>query len=411
MASPSALERRTLRVLVAAQVFGGAGFFIGIAVIALLARDVSGSEALSGLGPAMTVAAAALGAIPLSALMDSAGRRPGLVAGYCVGATGAVVVLAAAAADSFLLLCAGLGLFGFGWTASLLSRYAGADLSPAERRARAMSTVLFATAAGAILGPNLASAAESLGDPLGVPDRAGAFAVSAVAFLAAAAVVFALLRPDPLLIARRLGEEPVDAADESVAPGSPLTLMTSGAAGLGLSAMLTANLVMTGIMTMTPLQLVDHGETLSVVGIVVSVHVAGMFLPSPLTGRLADRLGRLPVIRASAVVLLGAGVLAGAGHEATVLVGIALVLLGVGWNLGLIGGSALLTDAVPVDARPRVQGRADLAMGLAGATGGAGSGIALGAGGFVLLAALGAGFALVLLAATTRRTPTPRPVG
>jgi MFS family permease len=406
--SVTALERRTLRVLVAAQIVGGAGFFVGLAVIALLARDLSGSDTASGLAPALAVLASALAAIPLSALMDRRGRRPGLALGYAVGAVGTAVVLAAAAADSFGLYCAGVALFGVAYSSALLSRYAGADLSPAERRARAMSTVLFATAAGAILGPNLASLAEGLGDPLGVPDRAGPFAVSGACFVLATGVLLALLRPDPLLASRSEAGGSDDAAAVSEVPLRDQLL--SGPAALGICAMLTANIVMVGIMTMTPIQLVDHGQTLTVVGVVLSVHVAGMFLPSPITGHLSDRLGRLPVIRASAVVLAVSGTVAAFGHESTVLVGVALALLGVGWNLGLVGGSALLTDSIAPAVRARAQGFADLAMGLAGAVGSVSSGVVLGAGGFALLASLGAGLAMVLLAVSARGRIEPRPV-
>jgi MFS family permease len=402
----SSLERRTLWVLVAAQVVAGAGFFVGIAVIALLARDLSGSDTASGLAPALAVLASALAATPLSSFMDRRGRRPGLALGYATGAVGTVVVLLAAAADSFAGLLAGVGLFGVAYTSALLSRYAGADLSPADRRARAMSTVLFATAAGAILGPNFASLAEGLGDPLGVPDHAAPFALSGACFVVAAGILLGLLRPDPLLTARA-----ADGADSDAGPvgdGPLRSQLLHGPAALAIGAMLTANVVMVGIMTMTPIQLVDHGETLTVVGVVLSVHVAGMFLPSPVTGWLSDRVGRLPVIRAAAVVLAVSGSVAAFGHESTGLVGVALFLLGVGWNMGLVGGSALLTDSVAPELRTRAQGAADLAMGLAGAAGSASSGVVLGAGGFALLASLGAGFALVLLAVSIRGWMEPR---
>jgi len=156
------------------------------------------------------------------------------------------------------------------------------------------------------------------------------------------------------------------------------------------------------------LHLVDHGHSLGVVGVVISVHVAGMFLPSPLSGWLCDRWGRIPVIAAGGVALLcAAAVGAIADPNASAPIGVSLVLLGLGWNLGIVGGGTLLTDALSVGERPRVQGAADLAMGMAGALGGLASGAVLAAGGFLLLCVLAAGvIAPLLLVLMRTRTGT-----
>jgi len=391
------LERRTLRVLVCAQVLGGVGLFVGLAVIALVVRDLSGSAALSGLAPAIAVAASALAALPLSALTGRAGRRWGLAAGYGAGATGAAIVVAAAQVGSFALLCVGVAFFGVGNTSNLLARYAGVDLAPPQRRARAMSTVLLATAAGAILGPNLAASAEGLP----VAPFAGAYLVSIAAYLLAAGVLLVALRPDPLLVARRLAtQEAADGAPPVADVGTGTTL--PGAAAIGVSAMVLVNLTMVGVMTMTPVHLTQEGHGLTLVGLVISVHVAGMFLPSPLTGRLSDRFGPLAVIAGGGVVLVAAGAVGAAGAGSPLVVGVALALLGVAWNLGLLGGSALLTDATPIAHRTRVQGRADLVMGGAGALGSVASAPVLALGGFVALGAAAVVLALVLLAVAVR---------
>lgn len=390
------LQRRTLRVLVAAQVFGGAGFFLGFAVSVLLARELTEDEALIGIPVAISVACAALLSGPLGSWMQRAGRRPGLVAGQMCGAVGAAAVVVAAHEGSFVGFCVAMGLFGAGNASNLLARYAASDLPPPDRRGRAISTVLLATAAGAILGPNLAETAGALGDSLGVPDEAAPYAISAVLLVVSAGIVLALLRPDPLLEARALHIEAGGAADAE-GEGPVWTRM----ALTGVASMVLANVTMVAIMTMTPIHLDDAGQSLGVVGLVISLHVAGMFLPSPLTGILVDRVGRLQVIAASGVVLIVAAGLAlpSSGHD-TALVIAALVLLGLGWNLGLIGGSTLLTDSVPLGQRARAQGRADLAMGLAGALGSLASGPLMHGGGFGLLALVGAfmGAGLVLVA-------------
>jgi MFS family permease len=408
------VQRRTIRVLVAAQVFAGAGFFLGFAVSVLLARELTDNESLIGVPVAIAVAAAALVAGPFGTWMGRAGRRPALVTGQLVGALGAAAVVLSARAESFALFCVAMAAFGVGNAANLFARYAASDLPPADRRGRAISAILLAMAAGAILGPNLADAAGGLGDELGVVSVAAPFAVSSLLLAIAAAVIAVALRPDPLLTARALpeAESPTGAASEAEAvseaaveahapEGAEEPLRWSRMALTGAAAIVLANVVMVSIMTMTPIHLDDADQSLAVVGLVISLHVAGMFLPSPVSGVLVDRAGRLPVIAASGVVLIAAGGLAlpSSGHDTELIIA-ALVLLGIGWNLGLVGGSALLTDSVPIGARARAQGQADMAMGAAGALGSLASGPAMDAGGFGALAVFGAclGGALVLIA-------------
>jgi MFS family permease len=392
------LQRRSIRVLIAAQVLGGAGFFLGLAVAVLLARELTDSDSLVGIPTALAIAASAAAAGPLGSWMQRSGRRPGLVAGQLTGAIGAIVIVFAAKEESFPLLCAGMAVFGVGNTSNLLARYAASDLPPPERRGRAISTVLLATAAGAILGPNLAEAAGDLGDELSVVPEAAPFAISAVLLAICSAVTWVFLRPDPLLSARELGAKEAPPGGETPDPSGPIWTRM---ALTGAAAIVLANLVMVSIMTMTPLHLDDADQSLGVVGLVISLHVAGMFLPSPVTGVLVDRWGRVPVIAAAGFVLILAGGLAvpTSGHD-TALIIAALVALGIGWNFGLLGGSTLLTDSIPLEHRARAQGQADMAMGAAGALGSLASGPVLESAGYGILAVAGSvGGALLVLVA------------
>ncbi len=402
MPSRTAIQRRTLRTLATAQVLSGCAFFLGISVAALLARDVSGQEALSGVPLAFGVISAALAAAPMSSWMARVGRRPGLVTGQLIAACGAAVVVAAAAAESFPLLCVGMAAFGIGNTSNLLARYAATDLAPAQRRARAISVVLLATAAGAIVGPNLASQTEPLADWLGVVDSAGPFAVSVVLYALAASTLLVLLRPDPLLSARQL--DGVTPAAGTGALDALRTLPDWPALALtGVTAMAIGNVAMVAVMTMTPVHMEDAGQSLSAVGLVLSLHVAGMYLPSPLSGALADRYGRLPVLAAGGATLIAAGVCSAlAPGDHTPLVAVALVLLGIGWNFGLVGGSALITDAVAPERRPQTQGAADLVMGLTGALGSLTAGPLFHAGAFGLLGVGAAVLGLLLILVASR---------
>lgn len=396
------LQRRTLRVLVLTQLLGGVGLAAGVAVGALLGQELLGGDALSGLPSGVATGGGALAALPISKVMARAGRRPGLALGYALGAFGASVVVAAAATSSVVLLVVGMFLFGAGNTASLLARYAAADLAPATRRGRAVSTVLFATTFGAIAGPNLVEPAGVLARAVGLPELAGPFLLSVVAYSCAATAVTVLLRPDPLLTARAGQPE----ASGPAPAGSVWPMLLRGPALIGVSTMVAAQLVMVAMMTMTPVHMITHGHGLGIIGFVISAHLAGMYLFSPVGGWCTDRFGRPATIRTGAALLATAGLLGAFASPGSVAVlAVALFLLGLGWSFALVGGSALLTDTVPLASRAQAQGRADLLVGLAGATGGLGSGLVLALSGFTAIGLLTAAVAAALLAAGRAAAP------
>jgi len=397
-----ALQRRTIRVLVAAQVLGGLGGSAAAAA-ALLALDMTGSAALASLPLALIVVGSAALVMPVSALSRRAGRRAGLTTALVLAATGAALTVVAAELDSFALLLAGSALFGGGTTAVMLARYAAADLSTPGERGRAIGTVVFATTFGAVAGPNLLEPAGHVAASAGLPELSGLYLCAALAFSGAALLLFGLLRPDPLRVAMALEREQPDA---TAAPSLPLrALLASPAALTGLATMVVANFAMVAVMAMAPVHMHQHGHDLRVVGLVVSLHVAGMFAPAPLTGRLTDRFGAVPVAAGGTALLVVSGILAGSGHGA-VLLAVGLTLLGVGWNAGLIAGSTLLASAVPLAQRPRAEGAGELAMGFTAAGATAVAGPVVGIAGYAALtfsAALAAVALVPLLVAVRRR--------
>jgi MFS family permease len=405
-------QRRTIRVLVAGQVLGGVGVGSGIAVGGLIAEEVSGSTALSGLAQTATVLGAALAALPMARLMSARGRRPGLVTGYAVALTGAVLVVLASVIRSFPLVLLGTTMLGSGTATNLQARYTATDLAPAEHRARALSTVVWATTVGVVLGPNLVGPGGRLAAAVGLPSLAGPLLFSAAAFSVAGVVVLAALRPDPLLEARRrLGVDSAVRRRHASFADSVRAVVGSRRAVLGLSAIALGHTVMVSVMVMTPLHMRHEGAELRVVGLVISVHVAGMYALSPLVGWLADRLGRVAVILLGQAVLLLAVAVAGsaAGHDHTAL-GVGLFLLGLGWSCALVAGSTLLSESVAEEARPGVQGTSDFVMGLCGAAGGALAGVVVGGPGYGVLNAL-AGLLVVpvVVAAGLARRSGPEP--
>ncbi|WP_309030772.1 MFS transporter [Streptomyces alfalfae] len=397
-----ALRRRTTAVLIASQILGGLGVPIGIALAPVLATEVSGSEAFSGLAPTASVAGTALLSLPLAALMTARGRRPGLVLAYVIGAVGAGLVVLASVIGSFPLLLAGMAAFGAGSSANLQARFAAADLVEPDRRGRAISHVIWATTIGSVLGPNIAAPTSRLFEGTSVPEQARPFLFAAGIFAVAALVVAVLLRPDPLLTARALApREDENPRSRSLRAGVA-AVKASPMARLALVTVAASHTVMVSIMVMTPVDLGHHGASLELVGLVISSHIAGMYAFSPVLGWLADRFGRLSVI-GLAVGLLGcAALLAGTAGPSHAQTAAGLFVLGLGWSAGLVAGSALLTDSVPQPARAAVQGLSDLTMNTAAGIGGAMAGLIVAKAGYGWLNLVG-GLVLLPLAALTLR--------
>jgi MFS family permease len=405
MTATAELQRRTLRVLVVAQVLSGAGLAAGITVGALLAQDMLGSTGLAGLPSALFTGGSALAAVTIGRLSQQRGRRPGLATGYAVGAAGSAGIVVAAVVDSPVLLFVSLFVYGAGSAANLQARYAGADLADPRHRARAISTVLVATTLGGVLGPLLAAPTGDLAHMVGVPHLAGPFMLAGVAYAAAATVLATRLRPDPLLHAREVAarEEETATATTAATPGpvpAADDARVSNGILVGSVVMVLTQAVMVAIMTMTPVHMHDHGHGTAAAGMVIAVHVAAMYLPSPITGRLVDRVGRTTMAVVSGATLLAAGlVAASAPDDSVALLALALALLGIGWNFGLVSGTAIITDAVPLASRARTQGLVDLSIAIAGAGGGLASGIVVDVAGYSMLSLGGGLLALAIVPA------------
>ncbi|WP_394435012.1 MFS transporter [Streptomyces sp. SGAir0957] len=371
----SVLQRRTQRVLVASQILGGLGTATGIALAAVLAKKVSGDEALSGLASTASVAGTAVLSMPLAALMNARGRRAGLVLAYVVGALGAALTVLAAGVGNFPLLLIGLAGFGAASSANLQARYAAADLAAPDRRARAISTVVWATTIGAVLGPNIAAPAGRSVAGLGIPAEAGPFVWAAGVFLAAAGLVQLTLRPDPLLTARALAPAEERTREARSLRAGFAAVSASPRARLALVTVAVSHTAMVSVMSMTPVDLEHHGAGIELIGLVISGHIAGMYAFSPVMGRLADRYGRLTVIGLAVGLLACAALLAGTAGGGHAQSAAGLFVLGLGWSAGLVAGSALLTDSVPGAARAAAQGLSDLTTSLSAGIGGATAGL------------------------------------
>jgi len=404
-----AIQRRTLQTLVASQAVGALGITIGIATASLLARDLSGSEELAGLAQTTQVFGAAIGSWLLARLMGARGRRIGLVTGYLVGASGAALAVVAGVVGSMTLLLVGACLLGATSSANYAARYAATDLSTPGSRGRSLSIVVWATTLGAVVGPNLTGPAADLARALDIPKLTGPFALGAFGMLVAALVIWIRLRPDPLLVARASADsaaEPVGTTtrQRTTTAERPVreVLRQQPAIAGAIAGLAAAHAVMISVMVMTPLHMEHGGTELEVIGVVISLHVLGMFAFAPLVGIAADRFGRVTVLASGGGVLLVSLVLcarAPEGSSPEIFVG--LFLLGLGWSLATVSASTMVAELAPLGAVTEVQGAADLTMGLAAAVGSAASGLIVGQFGFPVLAGFSSIFAVAVLAAAS----------
>ena len=390
------VHKRTLAVVVLSQVLGGAGLAAGISVGALLAQDMLGSDALAGLPTGLFTLGSAATAFLVGRSTQKFGRRVGLAYGFLTGSAGAIGVVAAAVLDNTFLLFAALFFYGAGTATNLQARYAGTDLAPAHKRGFGTSMAMVATTLGAVAGPNLVEPMGHFADSLGVPVLSGPFMLAAVAYGSAGVVLLALLRPDPYLLAKRIAVQTAPA--EGAAPKAG-TRIGQGVY-IGASVMAVTQIVMVAVMTMTPIHMRAHGFNMGAIGVVIGLHIAAMWLPSLVTGILVDKWGRTPMaIAAGVTLLLAGGVAFVAPGDSFALLIVALVLLGLGWNFGIVSGTALVVDGTEPARRPRVQGTVDVLIALSGAAGGALSGLVLSVSSFETLAAGGGALALALVTA------------
>lgn len=391
------LYKRTLFVVSISQIFGGAGLAAGVTVGALIAQQMLGTDAFAGLPSALFTLGSAGSALIVGRLSQRYGRRTGLSAGFMIGGLGAIGVIMAAIINSIFLLFISLLIYGAGTSTNLQARYAGTDLANHKQRATAVSITMVFTTFGAVAGPSLVNVMGDFALSIGVPSLAGPFILAAAAYMLAGVVLFIMLRPDPLVIARTIeaaNEEPGDKGHLAA------TEHTENKKGIivGATVMVLTQIVMVAIMTMTPVHMRHHGHDLGAVGLVIGFHIGAMYLPSLVTGVLVDRLGRTAMAISSGTTLLLAGVIAAfAPGDSMVLLVIALSLLGLGWNFGLISGTALIVDSTDTATRAKTQGTVDVLIALSGAAGGALSGMIVAGSSYLALSFAGGMLSLLLI--------------
>lgn len=346
----SSARRNVFLLTMAQAILASAGPIVfsigGIAGYELLGEDKSLATApLTGFNIGVS-----LGAVLVAILARLLGRAHGFVAGAVISAIGGLTAAIALFRSDFWMMAVGFLLIGISSGFAQKIRFAAADASPSFYKPRAISWILAGGVISAVLGPQLVILTKDLFEPVLF---AGAF-VSMVPLSLTAIVLFLLLRlPDTSAAKAGQHAEPTRPLAEIVLTQRFLTGMVCGISSYAL---------MTFMMTGAPLAMVigcGFSQELATLGI--QWHVLAMFGPSFFTGMLIQRFGTEKVVAAGLLVLMACAAIAHAGIELWNFWG-ALILLGVGWNFGFIGSTAIVASSYRPHEADKVQGFHDIVL-------------------------------------------------
>ena len=371
--SNTQLQQKVIRTLATAQVLNGLGVAGTVAAGSLLVSSVSNSETLAGLAQTSSVLGAAALALPLARLTQIGGRRLALSMGLILGVIGSLLVISGGLNENLYLILLGTFLVGAASASGYQARFAAIDLATPQRSSQQLSFVVWGSTIGAVAGPNLMQPSGDLARKLGFPELVGPYFISAITLTLAAAVILIFLRPDPYLTANKLSSEKQKQITNKLALKH---ILGNKLARFAIAAITVGHVAMVSVMVMTPIHMAHVDVTLRIIGIVISIHVLGMYAFSPVVGLVSDRIGGVATIKIGLATLLISSVIAGTSPAGDAIrLGVGLFLLGLGWSCTLIAGSTLLSQSVELNFKSASQGASDLVMNLAGAGGGAVAGV------------------------------------
>jgi len=373
------IQKRTIKVLATTQILSGVGVAGTVAAGSLLVSSISNSETLAGLSQTTAVLGAAAMAIPLSKLTQRGGRRLGLSVGYTIGLIGAAFAIFGGSQRILIAMLIGTFLVGAASASGYQARFAATDLADDANRSRQLSYVVWGSTIGAVAGPNLMGPSGAVAETLGLPKLVGPYILALITLGLGALVIRLFLKPDPYLTAANLRPQSEEHHELLSARKTLKLIKLNPTALFAIAAIAIGHVAMVSVMVMTPVHMAHVDVTLTVIGLVISIHIVGMYAFSPIVGSLSDRMGRRWVIQAGVIILLASCLVAGlADAHNSIQLGFGLFLLGLGWSCTLIAGSALLSESVETELRPSSQGASDLLMNLMGAGGGAMAGVIIG---------------------------------
>ncbi len=376
MSNYQQLQRKTLKTLTVAQIGAGVGTAGTVAAGSLLVASITGSEELAGLAQTFSVLGAAALAIPLARLTSSGGRRRALSIGYAAGVVGSIFAILGGVNSNIYLMLTGSFLVGSASASAYQARFAAIDLVEEAHRAKQLSYVVWGSTVGAVTGPNLMSPAGDLAEKLNLPRLTGPYLISAFTLTFAALLIYLFLKPDPYLTA--LGDGKSYSGGKKHVKEALSHIWHKPIALFAILSIAIGHVAMVSVMVMTPVHMAHVDVSLRIIGLVISVHVIGMYAFSPIVGSFSDRVGKVKTIQIGlGILLLSCFVSGTAAADDVSRLGMGLFLLGLGWSFTLIAGSALLSSSVDPTLKTSSQGASDLVMNLAGAGGGAIAGVVI----------------------------------
>jgi MFS family permease len=399
-------------ILFLAQSLASAGFIAAAAINPILGAKLAHDRSWATLPTAAYLLSGALSAQAWGVIMDRIGRRNGIVSGLLIGVAGNMLLLFAIQSASFILAILGLMMMGATNSAVQLGRFAAAEVNPPSQRGRAIAWVVLGGVVGTILARASAVPMSEFVVSIGWDELAGAYLTTLVLFAIASILVFAGLRPDPRDVGREVAKQFPESLPQGQGQARPIgEILRQPAAITAVTAMALGQVVMVAIMVITSLHMEDHQHARADIYSVISAHTFGMFAPSIISGWLLDKIGRGRMILIGSLTLLLSCITAPLSPDVLPL-GIALFLLGVGWNFCFVGGSTLLADQLSPLERSRTQGTNDLLVGLASAIISLSSGIIFNASSYTVMTIIAGLLSLIpLFMAVSYMRRNAAPVG
>jgi len=348
-AQENAIAKKNMWVYLLCQSLGQSSAPINIALGGLVGLHLLGDDKSLATAPVTAYnIGVAIGAIIANAIMRQIGRRRGFMFGCFVGVAGMIFSGLSIAAGSFWLFCSALLVNGLAGGFVQQYRFAVADRGTTEIKPKMISTIMLGGVAAAIIGPQLVIYASDLAAP--VP-FAGAFYVAISLFVLSFFALF-LLNPSNLSAKQEALQSGGRALSEIMAQPRFIVAVLCGTSTYAL---------MSFVMTGAPLAMVHHGHSVEQATLGIQWHVLAMFAPSLFTGHLIARFGKETIVATGMIILIACGCVALLGIELMHFWG-SLVLLGIGWNFGFIGATAMVTDTYTPEEKNKAQGANDFIL-------------------------------------------------
>jgi MFS family permease len=388
------VSNKITKTLFISQAFFGATQVAAFTVVPILSAQMADSESMAGVPMTIAFLARSLTAYPIGCAMDRWGRRTGLSIGYFSSMVASLISFLSVLGQSFLGFCVGGAFSGVARSASEQARFIAAEIYPPDERAKIIGRIVFAGTISAIGGALLVAPSGIWISQFEMPPMAGPFAVGFGLGFASLLLTQIFLRPDPILLAQHFKSD-IEVLEEGKDLRSIRDILRIPMVKYGMTAMVIGQFVMTMLMVITPLHMSHNNHGTWNISLVIMAHALGMFGVSGITGRLIGRFGQNTVIKMGVVILIASCIIAPISPQFIPL-GLALFLLGLGWNFCFISGSSLLSNALAPHERGRLQGLNETFVSLSASTASLATGFFFAMGGLIVPGIIGLTMSVIL---------------